>query len=463
MRVLLVNPPAGSLYHRVGLKFMSLGLGYIAAVLRDHHHTVEIMDFEVNTTNYRKVPYADYDLVGIGSDTMRWPAALKVAAAAKEAGATVVAGGPHVSFMDEDALKTGDIDYVVRSEGEYALLDLVQHLDARADVSDVLGLSYMRDKQVIRNAPRPFVKDLDTMPWPARELFDRRRYGSTLAGRELVSVLTSRGCPFNCEFCSASQFAGAIWRARSVENVLEELEYLQKREGYRAITFFDDNFMLDPDRAAAIAEGMLSRGLDYKFWAFSRADAAVRRPEVVKLMARAGWNQAFIGFESADQETLNAAGKKSTIETSLQAMKVFREAKVKVWGAFMLGFDGETEDMVKRTIKFAKRLNPYIAQFSLVTPYPGTRLWDRVKDRLSTEDWRKFWGGEPTFKLPNIQAGRLKKLFWKAYRAYYMRPRKIFYWFPFYLSTTFRYYTERKGALKRYMGASRIRSSSMDT
>jgi len=450
MKALLVNPPAGSLYHRLGLRFMPLGLAYVGAALRQGGHSVEVIDFEVASTNYRKVRYGNYDVVGITSDTTRWPAAVKVAAVAKEAGAIVVAGGPHASFMDEDALSTGNVDYVVRYEGEVTMVDLMNHLQAGADVTDVLGISYRRDGHLVRTPQRPFIENLDSVPWPARDLFPRKSYRSRFEGRELANVLSSRGCPFNCDFCSCSVLAGLRWRSRSVENILDELEYLNRREGYGSVAFFDDNFTLDPNRAVAISEGILKRGLDIKWWAFSRSDTPVKHPEVVEVMARAGLREAFVGFESSDQETLNSSNKKSTIEASQEAMRVFRKHKVKVWGAFMLGFEGETEDMIKKTIKFAKRLNPYIAQFSLVTPYPGTKLFEKVKGKLHTRDWRRFWGGEPTFKMPGLAPDRLRKLFKKAYWSWYVRPSK-FNFLMLYLRSSLRYYTERKNALKRFM------------
>ena len=450
MRVLLANPPAGSIYHRVGLRFMPLGLAYIGAVLKRGGHDVKTVDFEVERVNHGDVPYGDYDIVGISSDTTRWPAALKIAEAAKAAGVTVVAGGPHVSFLDEEALRTGLIDYVVRGEGEITMLELTERL-AAGGASEVQGVSFLDGGNLVRTPARPFIEDLDSLPMPARELFDRRKYRSKLSGREMANVLSSRGCPFDCDFCSCSQFAGKRWRTRSVDNILDELEYLHRREGYRAVAFFDDNFTLDPNRAAAVSEGILSRGLDLKWWAFSRSDTAVKHPWLVKLMARAGLVQAFVGFESANQDTLDSAGKKSSVEASLEAMRVLRLYGVEVWGAFMMGFEGETEEMVKRTIKFAKKLNPAVAQFSLVTPYPGTRLFDRVRERIITSDWRKFWGGEPVIDLEALPPRRLKHLFRKAYRSYYLRPSKLSEWAPHLLKSSIRYYTERKNSLKRFM------------
>lgn len=455
MRVLLVNPPAGSVYHRIGLRFVPLGQAYVGAALERAGHRVDAIDFEVETGDYRKVPYGQYDIVGVGSDTTRWPAAMKVAEAAKAAGAIVVAGGPHVSFMDKEALSTRLIDYVVRSEGEQTMVELTDRLAGGATpgsgLREVAGISYRDNGDIIQTPARPFIEDLDELPLPARHLYKRDRYRATFRGRELSNILSSRGCPFNCDFCSCSVFAGKRWRTRSVESILDEIGFLVKKEGYGALAFFDDNFTLDPARAAAISEGIIRNGWDIKWWAFSRTDTAVKHPELVKLMARAGLAQAFIGFESANQETLDGAGKKATIEASLETMRVFRENKVDVWGAFMLGFDDETEEMAKKTIRFAKLLNPSVAQFSLVTPYPGTRLFDRVRSRLLTTDWRRFWGGAPTIRLNHLRPERLSSLFRRAYLEFYMRPRQAWQWAPHIIKNTLRYYTQRRNVLKKFM------------
>jgi anaerobic magnesium-protoporphyrin IX monomethyl ester cyclase len=433
------------------LRFIPLGIASIAAVLRQHGHEVDVVDFEVSKADYRSLPYRDYDVVGVSSDTTRWPAAQAIAEAAKSAGTTVVAGGPHVSFLDFETLSTGAVDYVVRSEGEHTMLELCDRLAGGSRASGVAGVSYLDDGELVRAPQRPFINDLDSLPMPARDLFPRRRYRSTFEGREMAGLVTTRGCPSNCDFCSCSVFGGLKLRTRSVESVIDELDYLYNRDGYRAVAFFDDNFTLNPRRAMDISEGILKRGWNLKWWAFSRTDTALRHPEVVRTMARAGLKQVFIGFESANQDSLDSAHKKASVEESVEAMSVFRRFKVRVWGAFMLGFDDETEDKVKNTIRFAKRLNPDVAQFTLVTPYPGTRLFDAVRDRLLTRDWEKFWGGMPTIDLPNLKPERLQALFWRAYRSFYLRPTTLARWAPHFAAAWVRYYLEPKNALKRYV------------
>ncbi len=423
MRILLVNPPVGFSYGILGISRPPLGLAYIAAVLRDDFN-VEIVDFNVEKADWRKFPYGNYDIVGISVDTTRCFKAFRIAEAAKAQGATVVVGGPHVSFLDEEALRTGYIDYVVRNEGEYAFQSLVRYLAGSIPFDEVRGVSYM-DGNVRRRTPNAaFIADLDSLPFPARDLLSLRLYKEKMNGRPMTTLTTSRGCPFNCEFCSASQFSGVKWRARSVENVIAEVEVLYEKYGYRALSFVDDNFTLDPTRAIAISEEIIRRRWDLVWAAMTRVDTIVKHPEMVQAMARSGFSWTFIGFESGTQETLDQYGKKATIGEALKAMEILKTNMVQVTGAFILGELHETPQMVRQTIDFAKQLDPRRAQFSILTPYPGTRLFARVEDRLLTRNWELYSGMYPTIELDHMSPTQLRRLFLRAYQEFYGRPRK---------------------------------------
>ncbi|MFZ1947066.1 MAG: radical SAM protein [bacterium] len=423
MRVLLVNPPAGFSYGILGISRPPLGLAYIAAVLKPRHH-VEIADFNVGNRNWKKYPYRDFDVVGISVDTSRCNVAMKIAQAAKSQGATVVAGGPHVSFLDKEALATGAVDYVVRNEGEYTLLALVDCLERKDRLEDVKGISYLEAGALVRTPDAPVIKDLDSLPFPARELLPLSLYKEKMNGRPMTTLVSSRGCPFNCEFCSSSQFMGVGWRARSVESILKEVELLHDTYNYRALSFVDDNFTLKPDRAIRISEAIIARGWNLVWAAMTRVDTIVANPGMVRTMARAGFRWTFIGFESGNQEALDKYGKKAKVDDAFKAMQILRENGVSVTGAFILGAPDETKEMIKRTISYAQRLNPHRAQFSILTPYPGTRLYDRVEDRLLTRDWKFYSGLYPTIKMDHMSADQMRKLHILAYMSFYLRLSK---------------------------------------
>jgi anaerobic magnesium-protoporphyrin IX monomethyl ester cyclase len=444
MKILLINPPAGSIYYMLRLKSPPLGLAYVAAVLKQANHQVKIVDLNVESVDYQTLPYSDFDLVGISVDTTRYPIALKIAEAVKRQKRMVVAGGQHVTFFDSETLSTGLFDFVVRGEGEYTMLDLVKHIEEGNSFQEVKGISFLSDGELIRTPSRPLIQDLDSLPFPARELLPLQSYTVTLRGRFMTPALTSRGCPFNCDFCSASQFFGRKWRTRSIKNVMEELKLLYKNYGYRAVAFFDDHFTLNSNRMVEFCENILKNNWDLYWWAFSRVDSVVKNEELVELMAKAGLKQVFIGFESGSQEVLDSYGKNLDADDSFKAMEILKRYKISVWASFVIGALNETKKMIKQTIKFANRLNPHYIQFGILTPYPGTALYEKVKNRLLTKNWSKFWAGDPVIKLDKLSPKELKKLFWRAHLSFYGRPKRLFSTvLPFFLKT---FWDNRKNA-----------------
>lgn len=426
MNILLVNPPVGFSYYSIGIRRPPLGLAYIAS-LQHHRHNVTIADFGLGkpgSGKWKKYPYRDFDIVGISVDTARYPVSLKIARLAHEQGTTVIMGGPHVSFLDEKPFESGVVDYIVRNEGEYSFLSLVDFLSGETPAEEMKGVTYRSNGEIVRTPDMPFISDLDSLPPPARDLLHLERYNERMNGRLMTTLVTSRGCPFNCNFCASSEFFGVKWRARSVEGVLEEVDMLYNHYGYRAICFTEDNFTLNPERAIEISEGILSKGYDLVWEAWSRVDTIVKNPEMVRIMARAGFSWTFIGFESGSQEVLDGYGKKALTQDALRAMKILGDSNVRTTGAFILGALNETEKTIRETTEFAKRLNPSKVQFSILTPYPGAALYEEVKDRLLTDDWGKFTALEPVIKLDHLSPWKTGWSLMKAYMSFYLRPKK---------------------------------------
>jgi anaerobic magnesium-protoporphyrin IX monomethyl ester cyclase len=425
MRILLVSPPAGFSYRVLGVSRPPLGLAYMASLLRDRYD-VHIVDFNVEARHWSEYPYGDFDIVGISVDTSRCPVSFEIARAAKEHGPTVVVGGPHVSFMAEEALATGVIDYVVRNEGEYSFLSLVEFIAKSKPFEEVRGVSYLAGDRVLSTPDAPFINDLDSLPFPARDLLPLDLYRERMNGRLMTTMVTSRGCPFNCDFCSSSEFFGVRWRARSVDNMLEEIDIIYNKHGYRALSFVDDNFTLNPERAIKVSERISANGWDLVWAAMTRVDTVVKHPEMVRAMARAGFSWTFIGFESGSQEMLDSYGKKAGTDDARRAIAILKDNNVRVTGAFILGALNETEEMIESTIEFAKELDPTRAQFSLLTPYPGANLYKRAVDRLLTRDYNLYSGMYPTMQLDHISPERLTRLLISAYSSFYGRPGKAF-------------------------------------
>jgi anaerobic magnesium-protoporphyrin IX monomethyl ester cyclase len=431
MRILLVSPPAGISYASIGINRPPLGLAYIASVIPDDHQ-VRIVDFNVEKKNWKKFPFSEFDLVGISVDTSRYHSALKIAQLAKTEGATVVVGGPHVSFMDAEALRSGAVDYVVRNEGEYSFLSLVGFLSGQTTFEHVRGVSCLSNGACVRTPDAPFIQDLDSMPFPARHLLPLERYREKMNGRPTTTIATSRGCPFNCHFCSSSQFFGVRWRARSAENVIEEIKLLYEKHGFRALSFVEDNFTFNPARAVAISERIIRNGWNLIWGAWSRVDTIVKHPDMVKTMARAGFKWTFVGFESSTQEVLDTYGKKAMVQDALHAMKILKDNGVGVTGSFILGAPSETKGMMKETVRFAKRLNPHRVQFTILTPFPGTKLYETVRNRLLTEDWKKYTGTCPTIRLDHVSSKEMKRQLVGAYVAFYGRIKQALVNMPYF-------------------------------
>jgi len=205
---------------------------------------------------------------------------------------------------------------------------------------------------------------------------------------------------------------------------MAELEVLYEKYGYRAVCFVDDNFILDPQRAIEISERIIARKWDLIWEAWSRVDSVVRHPEMIRAMARSGFCWTFIGFESGSQQVLDGYGKKTVIEDAHRAMRILRANNVQATGAFILGALNETTQTIDETIRFAKALNPRKAQFSILTPYPGTVLREQVRDRLLGRNWGKYTALDPVVRLENLTPGQLSRRLLKAYASFYLRPRK---------------------------------------
>lgn len=423
MRALLCYPFRDDAYHKLGFIVPPMGLAYIAASLKAAGHDVVIRDFNVNRG---PVDFKRFDVVGISMDTNRYKSGLKIASEAKAAGLTVIAGGAHVSFMDEDALRTGLIDYVIRGEGEITVVELLKSIETKSGPSGVNGVSYLAGGELKRTPNRLFIDDLDSLR-PARELFDMKLYRSIeMAKRKLAPVITSRGCPYGCSFCSSSEIAGRKWRAMSAVKVVDEVEQVVKEFDYGGVAFMDDNFSMDDDRVMGICDEIIRRKLDIYWWCLSRGDKLMKNEPMVKRMAEAGCKYVFVGFESADQSILDAYKKGTTESAAKDVVGMLRSYGISTQASFIIGGIRETRSMALKTISYAKRINPQAVQFSILTPYPGTRLFDQVKDRITTFDWDLYDCMNPVLRCDHLSAKEIKGLLKRAYMSFYLSPGKIF-------------------------------------
>ncbi|ACM20260.1 radical SAM domain iron-sulfur cluster-binding oxidoreductase with cobamide-binding-like domain [Geotalea daltonii FRC-32] len=423
MNVLLVNPPSTGVFTTFGVSLPPMGLLYIAASLEQAGHKVQVIDLQCEPSDLDPFHIKAADVVGITSDTTRIEKAMEIARQAAAIGRPVVMGGPHPQFMAEEILRTGHVHCIVKGEGDLTFPRLLQNLERREDLAEVEGIIFRDGKKLVETANGP-VPDPELLSLPARHLLDLGKYSASLNGIPLTPVVTSRGCPGACSFCSSSSFFGRRWRSRSPESVLAELDEVYNRYGFRAVAFVDDNFSLSPERVIAIADGIRARSYDLQWWNFSRVDNIVGNPQMVQAMAQAGSKTVFLGIESADDESLKTLGKENQGEATAKAVKLLQENGIEVFGSYILGHLNETAKDVERTIQMAVDLNTNIAQFSILTPYPGTPLYRELKERIFLKRWKFYDALHLVFRHPRINRHLLQFLLIKAYLRFYRRSKK---------------------------------------
>jgi len=420
MNVLLVNPPSSSVFNTFGLSLPPIGLLYVAATLEQAGHSVVVRDLAADDGHLDDADIRRADVVGISADTTRSAKALAIARRVSVTGRPVVMGGPHPQFMAADIFASGSVDYIVRGEGEFIFPNLLTALQNRDSVASVKGL-IIKDGGSLIETPAADPIDVEALPFPARHLVDLHQYRASMDGRPITPIVTSRGCPGACHFCSSSSFFGRGWRFRSAESVLAELDEIYTRYGFRAVCFMDDNFTLAPPRVEQIAAGIIDRGYDLKWWNFSRVDTIVKNPAMVTRMAAAGSTTVYLGIESGNEDTLNSLGKNTNASDVTRAVEILRQNGIESYGSYIIGNLNETAADVESTIDLAVRLNTNIAQFTILTPYPGTQLYEEIKDRIFCRRWKFYDGLHLVFRHPLINRHYLQFLLIKAFVKFYRR------------------------------------------
>lgn len=423
MNVLLVNPQSSSVFNTFGLSLPPIGLLYVAASLEQAGHSVVVKDLAADGEHLDDGDIRRADLVGISADTTRAGKALSIARRVAAIDRPVVMGGPHPQFMAADILSSGYVDYIVKGEGEAVFPNLLTALQNRDGVESVKGL-IIKDGRNRIETPDADRIDVEHLPFPARHLVDLSRYRASMADRPITPIVTSRGCPGACHFCSSSSFFGRGWRYRSAGSVLAELDDVYNRYGFRAVCFMDDNFTLAPPRVEEIADGIIARGYDLKWWNLSRVDTIVKNPAMVARMAAAGSTTVYLGIESGNAETLNSLGKNTKPSDVHLAVDILRQNGIESYGSYIIGNLNETAADVEKTIDMAVRLNTNIAQFSILTPYPGTKLYEQIKGRIFCKRWKFYDGLHIVFRHPLINRHYLQYLLIKAFVKFYRRSQE---------------------------------------
>ncbi len=431
MKVLLISPPTRSVVKEVvGTAGPPLGLAYLAAVARDAGWEPMIIDGlteDLTPSELEdRIRKFQPDVVGLTATTPAIYDAYEAARIAKRVNpnALVLIGGPHATFTADEVLRECEqIDIVVMGEGEETFKQILDRFEKNKGYEDILGIAYRKNNIVKINPPRPLIRDLDNLPIPAYDLLPMEKY--VVEGVRYAAIMTSRGCPYNCIFCSSSLQFGKKWRAHSPERVLEELRILREKFRVREIEFLDDTFTLNPKRAIDLSRKIVEEGLDISWSASSRVNTFNR--SVGEAMHKAGAHTIYFGIESGSDKTLKFIGKGITRQQAIDAVKAAKEVELNALGSFVIGFPYETEEDIRSTIRFANKVNVDLAQFTIATPYPGTRLWEIAvrENLLLTRNWRRFTTVDVVMRNLYLTPQRLKKLFLQAYLTFYLHPKRV--------------------------------------
>lgn len=438
--IVFVNPPL-SLEDRYGdmakggTRTPPLGLAVLAAVTREHGYPSHIIDCAAAGLNNEQtlgmLRALNPRYIGLTAVTVAINSAGRLAEILKNAnpGWKIIIGGPHLTAVPEETMAAFPaFDVGVLGEGEETLIDLLDAFEHDRPLTNVNGLIVRQDGGTARTAPRPFIEDLDALPWPAWDLLpDLTRFYDTptfsLGRSPASSLVTSRGCCGHCTFCDRSVFGNAC-RFHSAERVVAFMEHLHCRFGINDIIIHDDAFVLNRRRVEKVCELLLASKLDVTWGCNARVNLV--DAELLRLMKRAGCWQIGYGIESGSQRILDTIDKGITIERIKRAVYDTHEAGIRTRGFFMIGHPGENEDTIRETIALATSIPVDDFQITFFTPLPGAAIHKCAHEYGTFDsDWRKSNMWRPVFIPAGLTEERLVYWHRRAFRAFYFRPKTV--------------------------------------
>ncbi|MCX6818583.1 MAG: radical SAM protein [Candidatus Aenigmarchaeota archaeon] len=413
MKIVLVDPKGLTL----GL---NSGLGYMASSLKKKGHKVAVLDFNNKRGNEKKrldiVKNADY--VGISIKSFTLNEAIKLARLVKKINkkAVVLAGGPHITIDGYNFLKENEcFDMAVIGEGEKILIEIIE----KKNLKNIAGIIYRNGKEIKINQDKHWIKNLDTLPFPNYKCFD--------SVMDAYPLVTSRGCPYSCTYCSVRDVMGTLWRARKPENIIEELKTAKEKYKINEFKVLDDNFTLDINRAKKLCEMLIANNINMK-WSCPNGIRADRLDnELLLLMKESGCYSISIGIESMHPEVFEKLEKGEKLTDVKNAIRMIKEKGMKIKGFFIIGLPGSTYEKDKFSLKESKKLG-IEAAWGILVPYPGTRIWLWLEKKIKLgnarilRDWKKgFHIGllpKPVYETSSYKAKDMLKIYYMANLRY---------------------------------------------
>jgi len=440
MKVLLINPPAENEILSCNPEIIKsergfdppLGLLYLAGYIKKYSdYELKIIDAQVERMNYHQldeeIKKFNPDIVGITAMTFTLLDVLKSAKVTKKCcpKSKIVIGGPHVQIYPEETANLKNIDYVVLGEGEKIFLELIKNINNPEKLKLIKGLVFKERDKIINTGRPDYFNNLDEIPFPPREILPYKKYFSLLAKEKTITTMfTSRGCPFQCAFCNRPAM-GRIFRARSAKNVVDEMEECLKL-GIKEIFIYDDTFTVDRQRVVDICNEIIKRNLKV-IWDI-RARVNTVDEELLFLLKKAGCERIHYGVEAGTEKILKVLNKQISLEQALEAFKLTKKAEIQTLAYFMIGAPTETKEDIMATIDFMKKLNPDFVQITLLTPFPGTKVYQwALEQKIFNDYWKDFAknpqvGFKTKYWTKELSSDELEKLLTIAYKNFYIRP-----------------------------------------
>ncbi|MFH0802674.1 MAG: radical SAM protein [bacterium] len=445
MKVLLVNPPSvnGVRVVREGrcmqrqdgwtAAWPPLSLAYCASVLRKSGIEAALRDCIIEKIDFEslKEVIRDFkpDLLVINTATFTIEGDLSVARLAREIfpGVHAAAMGIHVTALPDESFRAEPmLDYIIRGEPEETVRDLALAIQEGRDPLEVKGISFRIGGVVKHNSDRPFIGDLDALPFPAWDLVDLDDYREPLSGERILLISPGRGCPYGCSFCAGKTYYGSKVRLRSPKNIADELAWDGTQFGVRNFLFWIESFTINRDHVLALMDEIISRKLDIRFICNSRV-ADVDREMLFKLKKAGCWMIAF-GIESGNQEILDSMKKATLLPQAKKAVLMSHEAGLKVVGHCIIGVPGESVKTIKQTMALVRTLRLDYVQYYCCVPFPGSDLYREALEKgwINTDRWDGFEQSYSVMDLPNLDSRNVMKWRKKAFLRFYLSPGTVF-------------------------------------
>lgn len=414
-----------------------LGIISLAGILEKEGFKVKIIDaaaLRLTLDEIRQQVIKDKpSVVGVTAVTAEFPQALQITRIVKGIDKRIITimGGPHVSVMPE-SVRQETIDYGVIGEAEVTIVELINFLLSGKGLKEsILGLVFKLDSTILHfTGERPLIDNLDILPMPAYHLLPMDRYRNYAMfddGRKFCTVITSRGCPFACTFCTSSRIFGRRWRGMTPPRMLKEIEFLYLKYGIRHLYFQDDEFTLNYKRTEEFCNLLREKRMDLHWGCLARADNLDEH--LVEIMANSGCKEVALGLEFGYQEGLERINKRITLAQSRKSVALLNKYKIFIGASFLMGFPWENKEQICKTVAFARSIKADMYYFQVLVPYPGTAIYEQMKEEglIISNDWSRYVqhaiaGTDPVIRTRYLNNKELKMLNKSAFRKVFFRP-----------------------------------------